>query len=143
MLEIKALNIEIKTITMGERKLTKSIFNQLEHKDCFNGTMDFIGEKLYGYVKIQNERFILWNERGKLKKTSITKYFNLIKVNFDQRNQDVASWFLNKCNIEPAESEDYRDTELRLDYNGALEYNSLIAKVKAFTSIVLDSQIFI
>ena len=136
------LGVELKTITLNGKKLTKSIFNQIEFKDCFDHNMDFIGDGLFGYIKDKNQRYLIWSYAGKLKKTNLTDYSKLYELRDTHTSTDII-WFLKKGAIH---FDDYDNGgSFRIDFdNVTLEkYNMLVTKVKAFISDILNQQLFI
>ena len=58
-MSIEPLEIEIMTLSLKNKKLTKSIFNQIETRDCFNKELDFKGDKYFGYIKEKDERYLI------------------------------------------------------------------------------------
>ena len=135
--------IEIKTLSLGGKKLTKSIFIQIEFKDCFNEVLDFNGTEYYGYVKDKDNRVLIWNLDGKLKKTSLSQYSNLRRINDFYTHQDI-EWFLRKCKIKHDAYDDERKRfKIDLDAEAQDIYNKLVDKVKQFISEILDHQIYI
>jgi len=73
-MSIAPLDIEIRTISLKNKKLTKSIFNQIETRDCFNKELDFKGDKYFGYIKEKEQRYLIWSVEGKLRKTNLSEY---------------------------------------------------------------------
>ncbi len=72
-----SLNVTINQVSIGNKKLTKTIFNQIEFRDFFDENIDFIGDAIIGYVKDKDNRFLLWVKEGKLRKTNLNKYYLL------------------------------------------------------------------
>jgi hypothetical protein len=68
-------NVTINQVSIGKKKLTKSIFNQIESQDCFNQSLDFIGNVIIGYVKDKDSRYLVWVFEGKLRKTNLKEYY--------------------------------------------------------------------
>ncbi len=67
--KLTQLNVTVREVVVGNKRLTKTMFNQIEHKSCFNEKMDFIGDLIVGYTKDKDDRFLLWVNKGKLRKT--------------------------------------------------------------------------
>lgn len=75
--KLNPLNVTIREVLIGNKKLTKSIFNQIESRGCFNNAIEFIGDDIIGYVKVLNDRYLLWTKDGKLRKSRLNDYYNL------------------------------------------------------------------
>jgi len=142
-ISITPLGLEIKTIVLGNKKLTKSIFNQIEYKDCFDSHLNFIGTEYFGYVNDIEDRVLLWNDNGKLKKTELDKYINLRTIdNLDIPNN--LDWILKKCVIKFDLHDNFRGKyKIQLGLKEIKYYNNLVDRARSFINKVLDHQIYI
>lgn len=140
---LNPLNVTINQVSLGNKKLTKSIFNQIEFRDCMNSEMDFAGDKIIGYVKEKDQRYLLWVVDGKLRKTGLKKYADL-KENIDWASLEKTEWFLIKTKLKHSMSDDYRDSLSEgLEFEERERYVMLIRKVKDFLGSLNDMQIYL
>jgi hypothetical protein len=136
----KPLNVSIKIISLDGRKLTKSIFNQIEHRRCFDHNIDFIGDELLGYVRDKNARFLVWIHQEKVRKTALSPYYELEKTSHRTKLED-SLWF---CRLTQTElNENYDETTLQDRIINPEKYDQLIDKVNDFLIQVAEKQIFI
>jgi hypothetical protein len=91
--------IEIKTVTIDGRKLTKSIFSQLGDYYCLNENLEFTGDNIIGYVNHNNVKYLLWVKNGLLKKTNLDSYRKVLGASSDTFAENI-SWFLRLTNID-------------------------------------------
>ncbi|GGC44749.1 hypothetical protein GCM10011386_41280 [Parapedobacter defluvii] len=139
--KLTQLNVTVREVVVGNKRLTKTMFNQIEHESCFNEKMDFIGDLIIGYTKDKDDRFLLWVNKGKLRKTKLTPYYKLSR-SADYTKLYEVSWFLKKGKIEfegldkgeQAVSETVADPKL---------YEALVDKVRSFLDSLVDQQIFL
>jgi len=138
---IHPLNIAINQVSIGNKKLTKSIFNQIEGLDCFDENLDFRGDTIIGYVKDKDNRYLLWLVDGKLKKTNLKGYY-LLGRNPEYSKFHEVEWFLNKVHLGYCFENRYSD---RL--SEALEqperYKEIVDKAKDFLDTLVDKQIYL
>ena len=69
-LEIKTVNVTIQLITVDNKKMTKSVFNQIQIEDFYDNTGCFIGDSVLGYV-YSDLKYVLWTKKGELRKTNL------------------------------------------------------------------------
>ncbi|MEP6614232.1 MAG: hypothetical protein ABJA76_20150 [Mucilaginibacter sp.] len=138
------LDVEIKTINLKNKKLTKSIFNQIEIRTCFDENLDFIGDRFFGYIRDKDKRYLLWSDNGKLRKTCLSDY-SLPKIDAEYKfTFNDIEWVLRKCNIAYRSYDDERGRlKIELENEALTKYNSLIDNVRAFMSEVWNYQLFI
>lgn len=138
---LQPLNVTINQVSIGNKKLTKTIFNQIEVRDCFDENIDFIGDVIIGYIKDKEIRYLLWIIDGKLRKSNLKRYYSL------WNNPDFApfheiEWFLDKVRLKCDFEGQHGDS-----LSGALEhpqrYSELVEKVKEFLGTLVDRQIYI
>lgn len=142
-MSIQQLDITIKYLNLNNKKLTKSIFNQIEDESCFNSKMDFIGSRYFGYIKEKNKKFLIWEIDGKLRRTDLSVYISLKyidekRIYRSSQNNDNLRWFLNKCNIDYDEEDYQYGDKIEMSDTSIDEYNSLYAKVKDFISELME-----
>lgn len=75
-LELKTQSIEIKVISVGGKKMTKAVFNQIQEEIPFDKAYNFTGDNCLGYVVIGPNKYILWTIDGELRKTNYTDFFD-------------------------------------------------------------------
>lgn len=138
---IHPLNIAINQVSIGNKKLTKSIFNQIEGRDCFDEKLDFMGEAIIGYVKDKDNRYLLWVIDGKLRKTNLKGYYSLSR-NPEYTKFHDAEWFLNKVRLEYHFEDRYRDT-LSQALEQTERYREMVNKAKDFLDTLSDKQIYL
>ncbi len=138
---LNPLNLTIKEVSIGSKKLTKSIFNQIEPESCFDENIDFVGENIIGYIKDKNDRFLLWVKDGKLRKSRLTNYYKL-KTDVERASLDATSWFLRKTKLEFDEYDDLRDS-LSLGLANYSAYIELVKKAHAFLDTLVDKQVYL
>jgi len=144
-ISIVSQNVEIKTIALNSKKITKAIFNQIESATCFDSNLDFIGDQYFGYVKDKDLRILIWSVEGKLKRTNLSVYSKLKKLDETDcyTHQDI-EWFLRKCKIQfdIYDDERHRST-IELKAADAQQYNLLLDKANTFIVEVLNHQLYI
>jgi hypothetical protein len=141
--KLNPLNVTIKEVAIGNKKLTKSIFNQIEFGDCMTEEMDFAGDAIIGYVKEKDHRYLLWVINDKLRRTGLTKYAEL-KKDFERASLDKAEWFLRKTKLKHSMSDDYRDRLSEgLEFEERERYTMLVQKAKDFLTSLNDKQIYL
>ncbi|HAE66501.1 hypothetical protein [Sphingobacterium multivorum] len=138
---LQSLNITINQVSIGNKKLTKTIFNQIEFRDPFDENIDFIGDSIIGYVKDKDSRFLLWVKEGKLRKTNLNKYY-LLRYDPGISKIGETEWFLNKVSIKFDLEENYHNKFLEC-LEQPERYKELIDKVKKFLEGLVDRQIFL
>jgi hypothetical protein len=133
--------IEIRTITIDSKKLTKTLFSQIEQRSFFNRDLEFSGDHIYGYVMDKQNRYLLWLKDGHLRRTNLSPYYDLDDLANNIYIGNV-SWFLTMAGI-----------DFHVMGNKTLEnciedpglYQQKVAKVKAFIRAAVrpDQQIFL
>ncbi|MGE8425616.1 MAG: hypothetical protein ACN6PI_22465 [Sphingobacterium siyangense] len=136
-----SLNVTINQVSIGNKKLTKTIFNQIEFRDFFDENIDFIGDSIIGYVKDKDNRFLLWVKEGKLRKTNLNKYY-LLRYDPGISKIQETEWFLNKVRLKFDLEENYHNKLLEC-LEHPERYKELIDKVKKFLEGLVDRQIYL
>ena len=139
--KLNPLNVTIHEVLIGNKKLTKSVFNQIELESCFNEEIEFVGDGVIGYIKDKDSRYLLWIKEGKLRKTNLAPYYKL-KTNAEWASLDATVWFLRKTKLKFSESDDYRD-RLSEGLEEQDKYLELVNKAHLFLDTIKDKQIFI
>lgn len=140
-LDLTQFNVTITHVSIANKKLTKSIFNQIEYGNCFDEEMNFIGDPVYGYVKDKDYRYLLWTIGGKLRRTGLTKYYDL-KTNVENASLESTEWFLRNTKLEYEMYDDYRD-RLSEGLKDHKRYIELVTKSKDFLKGLVDKQIYL
>lgn len=135
------LNVTINQVSIGNKKLTKTIFNQIEFRDLFDENIDFIGDSIIGYVKDKDNRFLLWVTEGKLRKTNLNKYY-LLRYDPGISKIRETEWFLNKVRLKFDLEENYHNKFMEC-LEKPERYQELIDKVKKFLEGLVDRQIYL
>lgn len=141
-IKILPLNVAIKVVTIDGKKMTKSMFNQIEQRFFFDKEINFKGDGLIGFIKEKTHRYLLWTQNGILRRTNLSPYYNLKKSNRYILLTDVA-WFCRLIRIDCNWSDDPRAT---LDdcVNDLKEYDKKIDRVFNFLNKIDDSmQLFL
>ena len=142
---LNPLNVTINQVSLGNKKLTKSIFNQIEFRDCFTGEMDFSGDVIIGYVKEyvkeKDTRYLLWTVNGKLRKRGLADY-KALQIDTERASYDKTLWFLRKTRLKYKVADDNR-VKLSAWLEDTEKYSMLVNKVKAFLESLNDKQIYL
>jgi len=138
---LQPLNITINQVSIGNKKLTKTIFNQIEVRDCFDENLDFIGDTIIGYVKEKDIRYLLWVIEGKLRKSNLKRYY-LLWSNPDFAPFHETEWFLDKVQLKHNFEGQHGDTLSRA-LQHPKRYSELVDKAKEFLGTLVDRQIYI
>jgi hypothetical protein len=83
--------IKIKTLTVGGRRMTKSVFNQVISLSPFDSELTFTGDKVIGYVYEQQSRWLLFIKDGQLRKYILDNILQLINVGKSTKYKDFQS----------------------------------------------------
>jgi len=73
--------VKIKTITIGGRRMTKSVFNQILSLGAFDNEINFKGDKIIGFVKDTSEIKLLFIKDGEIRKCSLEYIMKLARLN--------------------------------------------------------------
>lgn len=136
---IKPINVSIRTLTIDNKKLTRSIFNQVEWRRCFDENMDFIGDHIYGYVKEKANRYLVWVHEGKLRRYNLSDYYK-IKKNASDASFENTNWFCYQTKIEFTYDDEYQPSDWIKDKE---KYNMLAGKVHSFLEGLWEKQIYL
>jgi len=135
-------NVTIKQVVVGNKKLTKSVFSQIENVPCFNENIDFIGDNVIGYIKDKNDKFLLWVKNNKLRKTSLTSYYKLTPYIESSFIEDI-EWFLKKTGLNYEMNSIHYRNKASENIDDKERYINLVRKVRAFLNELIDKQIFL
>ncbi|EHQ29793.1 hypothetical protein [Mucilaginibacter paludis] len=141
-IKLDPLKAEIKTLVLGGKKLTKSIFRQIEFRDCVDERMNFTGDKCFGYVKDGEHRFVLWLYNGNLRKMGLSPYMRLKELEYDSTTLDI-ELFVFKCKLGYYATEERGGYTIEFKEGERQKYNELVVKVKKLISEVMENQIFL
>lgn len=88
--------VKINVATIDGKKITKSIFNQINSKSPFNFDKEkgyiFEGEKILGYV-FDKEYWLLWIEENKVFKTNLNRIFKIANLSSSSYFSSVTDLF--------------------------------------------------
>ncbi|MGF7028263.1 hypothetical protein [Sphingobacterium multivorum] len=137
------LNITINQMSIGNKKLTKTIFNQIEEENYFTRSLDFKGDAIIGYINDRNNRYLLWSKNGKLRKTNITLYYKLERdPSYAELNR--VEWFLKKVGIKySVDQSDRYDIKIHHVLENTQLYSELVDKADSFLQELTDKQIYL
>lgn len=75
-LNITTANVSIQIVTVGNNKMTKAVFDQIEKDACFDDKLNFIGHYIFGYILWKQSRFLIWIDKyDRLRKTNISQIY--------------------------------------------------------------------
>lgn len=138
--KISSENVTIKFLQINGKKLTRSIYTQIENKRFFNKEVAFIGDEVLGYVRDKTDKVLIWSQQGMLRKTILTPYFKLRKSS-PYLSAENAEWFFLLAEIKYTLFDDGNFNEI---VNDVTDYDQKVEKVKAFLDHISDDmQIFI
>ncbi|MBB1643616.1 hypothetical protein [Sphingobacterium sp. UME9] len=141
-LDLTQLKVTITQVSVANKKLTKSIFNQIEYDDCFDQEMNFIGDPIYGYVKGTDSRYLLWTIDGRLRRTRLRKYYNL-KSDIEYASIEDTEWFLRKVGLAYEIDDSHRVHRLSVSIEDHKTYTELVDNAKEFLNGLIDKQIYL
>ena len=140
-LKIQTSTISIRTLLFDSKKLTKSMFSQILHQNCFDKDVDFLGNQIFGFIKDKGHFYLVWEIGGMLRKTNITDYYRFQNINeytsFDE--------FFNRfCAIKDVELHNgRRDCSLFQSVKDNDRFDFLRQKINVFMDALKNQQIFI
>lgn len=160
---IKDFSLNIKVVEINNKKLTKSLFDQLPEYFPFNKNVEFIGDKIFGFIKIKNVKqsndFLLFIKGNKVYKSNLTFLKNLSNISLysqyhDNKNLTKFIFFGKKIEtfiddshldhgiFKELYSMNYR-TELVFNENGRNLIQDTMKNASKFLNDINDLQIFI
>jgi hypothetical protein len=144
-MSVAALDAEIRFLSLKGKKLTKSIFNQIEWRNCFDKDLSFVGEKYFGYVNEKDKRTLVWSDSGKLRKTNLTEYSRLGRINLTHNYTHIdIEWFLRRHAIaHDAYDDDKHRLRIDIKDEDIKQFKILTDKIDKFVSEVMEHQLYI
>jgi hypothetical protein len=85
---IKTQTVEIKLITVGGKKMTKSVFNQIQNELCFDSNFNFNGDSFLGYV-VDCGKHLIYIKNGELRKFDLSLLIRLTQYDIDADKHSV------------------------------------------------------
>lgn len=123
---VQDFNLNIKVIEINNKKLTKSLFDQLPEKFPFISNGEFIGDKIFGFIKIksgkQTNDFLMFVKENKVYKSDLTFLKNMSKLSLYSKyheNQIFTDFIFCKKRIEDFINENH------LEYDTFKEFYSM------------------
>lgn len=120
---VEQSTIKISVMTIDGKRLTKSIFDQLENRNPFDSDFSFKAEKVFGYVNVKNEsklgfnKVIIFEHRGKLYKYNTLPIYILSISSLESRYKNLEPYLrydkLFQDNIDEALKPQYTDIHNR------------------------------
>ena len=111
--------IKINVVTIDGKRLTKSMFDQLEERDPFNFEYSFKSDKIFGYVNVKNEskqgynKVIIFEKNGKLYKYNTLPVYIVSISSLQSRYKNLEKYLdyinLFQGNIDGALKAEYTD----------------------------------
>ncbi len=111
------VNVTIRVVNIENKKLTKSVFNQLHYSSPFTNLFDLKDNvKVLGYVN-DKEEVLLWSDENKLYKYRTKALIDFVRISFDTNTiEDLYKLYRSKrvqeiyfssesCNIGTIEDE--------------------------------------
>ena len=87
-LDIRTIPVSIQVITIDNKRMTKSIFNQIQKENCFDRNYYFLGNDILGYVFDKDQKWLLWVKHSELRKYSLKNIEQLSKVECKKDNNE-------------------------------------------------------
>lgn len=97
-LKIMTATVTIQLITVDGKKMTKSVFNQIQDDNCFDKNMNFTGDSFLGYI-IDSGKVLLWIKNGELRKTHLGFIERMAYLDFKEARVLDVSKICQLCNI--------------------------------------------
>lgn len=141
MSNISPLNVEIKTISLNGKKMTKSLFGQIETVSCFTRDMDFLGDELFGYIIDKNNKYLLWQRNGLLRKTNLLPYYRWLQSGDPHPTLELITLF--KDHGLTYDYPDHRRSKFEECISNIEKYKELTGKISAFLQQIRGQQIYI
>jgi len=139
-LKIFAENVTIKFLQFNGKKLTRSVYTQIENKRFFDKDVSFTGDQVLGYILDKTDKVLIWSKTGMLRKTTMTPYSKLRKSS-PYLSAEKAELFFLLADIKYTLFDNETFNEI---VNYVADYDLKVEKVKAFLDkITGDMQIFI
>lgn len=160
---IKDFNLNIKIVEVNNKKLSKSLLDQLPEHFPFNSNAEFIGDKIFGYIKIKNGKqsinYLLFVKENKVYKSDLTFLKNIAQINllskyfenqtitnfifFRKRKEDfIDDNHLDCDSFNELYAMNYKTTEV-FNENGKSLINDTKKNASSFLIQIKDLQIFI
>lgn len=138
--------VRISTLSIGNRKMTKAVFNQIIQTNPFDGKTNFKADKMIGFVNEKNEWWLLFINRGHLRRYNLD-YFKLFAfLSRSTRVQDFR-YMVKRIGVNVPDSneeaDDYRSIEESYSVESLEEITALSRQAFDFYKSLEDKQIFI
>lgn len=139
--------VKINVATIDGKKITKSIFNQINTKSPFNFDKDkgyiFEGGKILGYV-FDKEYWLLWVEDDKIYKSNLGTLFKMANLTSSSKYSTLKSLFNNMIYYFGEEylNSQFDDISYEEYYLGTYEISQVLSKEagEKLKAIVLNSR---
>lgn len=144
---IRTASVNIKVMTVDEKRMTKSVFNQIEAGNPFNKDLEFCGDGLLGYVKDRG-KYLLWIKDGKLRRYNLQNLQLIVTLERNTnltRDIENALWALH---IRYTSSAPYYNLKNELekalgDKRNFEKFKLIQTSAKEFLNHIADCQLFI
>lgn len=157
MINVRELPVSIKQVYIGNKKMTASIFKQIDFKSAFDEDLDFLGNEIIGYFNVNNERVLLYIIDDKMYKFNLKNLNILSKINnddFDFSNdlEYIFKWLkIDMLKTKPDSTDDefelVQELELkgliRLTESGRKRLSILSYKAKKHLDTILENKLYI
>lgn len=128
---IQEFNLNIKVIEINHKKLTKSLFDQLPEKFPFVSSGEFVGDKIFGFIKIksgkQTNDFLLFVKENKVYKSDLTFLKQLSQLSLSSKyheNQIFTNFIFLKKQIEEFINENHLENDIFKEFY-SMNYRTL------------------
>ena len=75
--------VSIQLITVDGKKMTKSVFNQIQEENCFDTNFNFNADNFLGYV-VDGAKYLIFIKNGELRKCSLNLIIELSKYEIEE-----------------------------------------------------------
>lgn len=121
--------IEVKIVTINNKRLSRAFLSQLEYAPCFNTVCVFQGEKILGYFYETHNglkyKVIVWYKSNQLKKTKLL-FGSYIYREINHYDNE----FYSCTQEEFFDNEDYFNADSEQHYNRMENYRSFISSLE-------------
>jgi len=143
--------IKIKTLTVGGRRMTKSVYNQIIQFSPFDKELNFNGDNVIGYVYDQQSKWLIYIKDNQLRKYLLDGVVELARVgqstkfkDFQRLSERLRFGYL-ETNIDD-DSEWEKERRFAQDSYSEETWaliSNRITKAKSLITFLNDRQIFI
>ena len=143
-LQIQTVTVSINVITVSGKKMTISVFNQIQNEDCFDEKFNFLGDNIFGYVIDKDQDVcIVYTKNNQLRKWWLNQFFKFIEIDFDNEIFGRHETFFKQVFNVPHYIGYWDKIKLFFSEDEILTVKNLQENAKSFWHSLKDNQIFI